>query len=163
VPVLERNLHRHAALSPAHVDERAVLPPWERLRHSAPRAQAQPSHGLEKSPEFLRIAIDCFKEVTSLFSLVLWHAGAEALSERIPEAEEPLVRHFEDAADVSWLISVEEEIGLRRVAVLAGFPVEHAERHERVQEILDAPFVDAHGYSERVFVPGPLGKFGEEP
>jgi hypothetical protein len=93
----------------------------------------------------------------------LRRAGAEAFSERIPEAKEPLVRHFKNAADVSCLVAVEEEIGLRRVAVLAGFSVEHAERHERVQEILDAPFVDAHGYSERVFVPGPLGKFGEEP
>ncbi len=77
-----------------------------------------------------------------VLDLVLRLAGFQRRAEIVPVAEEPRVQHLQHAAHVAGLVLVEERRGVRRVAVLArgavADAVEEPERHERVEEIVDA-------------------------
>ena len=67
-----------------------------------------------------------------------------------PERIQPLVRHFQNAADVGRLLPVEKEIGLGGVRILVARAREKAERDQRVEEVARRARVQAQTPAERL-------------
>ena len=129
--------HRRPALGAADIDERLDLVPRKQRRHRVRRRQADPGHPAQEALQDLRVGIDDREQVfAAVLGLVLRQAGLQRLGQPVPEPVEPLVGHFQDAADIAGLGPIQVQRGLRRIGVGAGrIPVQHAERHQRVEEV----------------------------
>jgi hypothetical protein len=143
VLVGERDLYRDATLRTSDVDHRLVALPREGGGDRPRRARAETAHRLEEAAQPGRLGIERLEEVAPRLGLVLRHAGAQSLGERVPEPEEARVHHLEDPPEVGRLAAIEEQIGGGGVRVLAALALEHPQRHERVEEVARAALVQA--------------------
>src|SRR5262249_39546559 len=87
-----------------------------------------------------------------VLGLVLGLAGAQRILEVVPEAEEAIVVHLEEPAQVVLAAAHQESGALGGVRVVwAGpgpFPLEHAERHQRIDEVRDGTGMEAETLPE---------------
>src|SRR5262249_20341571 len=125
-------------------------------------AEAEAGHGLEELAEARRVFVEVREEVAALLGLVLRSPRPQGLRERAPEAIEACVRHLEKPADVRGLGAIEEEAGLGRVAVHVAASLEHAERHQRVEEVARAARVETEARAQRLALEGLRGEHGED-
>ena len=88
-------------------------------------------------------------------------AGPDGGGQGAPESIQAVVRHFENAADITWLRLVEKEIGIRSVLIDPPFPLEKPEGDERVEEVPRAARVQPEATLEGFEIRGMAGEFGE--
>ncbi|TKS61702.1 MAG: hypothetical protein EWM72_00450 [Nitrospira sp.] len=89
-------------------------------------------------------------------------AGAETFGERAPESIEPRVTHFEYAADVRGLGSVEKQRRLRRIGIALAGSFQHAQRNQRIEEIPRAAGMKLEPLGQRGRVERPFGQLREQ-
>ncbi len=77
-------------------------------------------------------------------------------------AEESRAGHFEDAADVSRLIAIEEEIGLGGVGVSGDGPGEEAESDEGIEEIAGGTGMETEAHGEGLEFLRAMRELGED-
>ena len=100
------------------------------------RTGTDPTHRAQKPSQLPRIGIQCRKDIfSSAFALVLQLTGAQGLRKRSPEAIEPGICHFKNAADIGWLSSIEKQVGVYGVAVDAVLALQQLERDQRIKEV----------------------------
>jgi hypothetical protein len=157
----ERHLDRYAALRAPDIDERPPRRPGKLLGDGLRGAHADARHGLEELFEAGRVAVENREEVSSRLHLVLRPAGAQAVGERTPKRVQPRVRHLEHPADVRGPGAVEEHARLRRVRIAAILTVEHAERHERIEEVPGAAWMQLQALAECLRVKSTPRELGE--
>src|SRR5262245_60583360 len=80
-------------------------------------AHLHAAHGVHELPQALWIAVELPEEILALFRFVLLLARAQGRAELGPETVEPVVRHLQDAAEVTGFLLVQEEVRFRAVAV----------------------------------------------
>ena len=78
-----------------------------------------------------------------MLGLVLRPASFQRLRQVTPERIEPGVGHLQQSADIGLLVAIEEEIGGRGIGVGAAAPLQHAERHQGIQEVVRAAPAEA--------------------
>jgi hypothetical protein len=79
-----------------------------------------------------------------------------------PKRVEPVVRHFQYAANIGWLAAVEEYVCRRSIGVATVAAFEKAERDSRIEKIKRRPGMQADASAERVERFGSVGQFGED-
>ncbi len=89
--------------------------------------------------------------------LVLRVPGAKGFSQTAPERVQAVVGHLQDAPDVRRLVTVQKELGSRRVPVDAVFSLEHAQGNERIHEVVSRSFVKTQASLDSRKVFGVLG------
>jgi hypothetical protein len=150
----------------AEVGEGLVLPPWERRRDGPRRRQADARHGAEEHLEPPRVGVDGLERIgATAAGLVLRRAGDQRFREIAPEAVQAPVHHLEDAADVRRLGAIEIVLRLGRVGIpTVRQPLQHAERHEGIEEVARGALMQADAPADLVEACRPgLGQDREHP
>src|SRR4029079_19112854 len=95
--------------------------------------------------------------------LVLRLPVLKPLRQPAPEPVEALIGHLQNAADIAGLGAVEVVVGFRRVAIGAlRIALQHAERHQRIEEVADAARMQLEAALQLRRVCGFLGELGED-
>ena len=148
VRVCETHLHGQTALRCANVGERLVVPPREFLGDGNGRTHADAGHGLEEAGKPVRISVQARKEVATLLGLVLRSPSFQRLRQATPEWIEPGVGHLQQSAHIGLLVAIEEEISSRGIGISSAAPLQHAERHQGIQEVARAAPAEAKAIAE---------------
>ena len=162
-----RDGNREDAVGAADVAQGLVVGEVEFFGKHFTVGELEALHGVQEGFEHGRVAVKRFKDGSAgVFDFVLRLAGAEPFGQVAPEAVEPRVAHFKEAADVTGLIAVEVEIGGFGVAVLGRVPAtvlfEKADSHQCVKEVHRAAGVKSEGLAQLGFCLGAFGQFGED-
>ena len=90
--------------------------------------------------------------------------GSPVRSPSVRSAQKPYSRMLEipKTAAVRRLGPVQEEVGFGSVRILAVVPLQHAERHQRVEEIAGAARMDAQALHKRFGVQRAVGQFSKQ-
>ena len=132
----ERHLRREIALRRSHVDEAAILAPGKLLGDGEIGPAAHTRHGPQEFLEPRRVRVERGEQrLTATLQFVLGQPGPQTLSQPAPEPVEPVVRHFENAADVRGFALVEEALGRRRVAIDPVDTIQEAHGDERIEKV----------------------------
>jgi hypothetical protein len=149
VSVSPRDLDRQPALSTADIGKGLVLAPGEGCRDGPRSREADARHGTQEQLEPGRVGVHGREQVgLAVLGLVLGQAGLERVREVAPEAVQAPIHHLEDATHVGRLGAVEIELGFGGIGVApVREPLEHAERHKRVQEVMSTTLVEAQVFT----------------
>ena len=157
-----RDFDRHGALGAADIDEGLVVAPGKFRGDRLSRRAAHPGHRFHERAQRLRVLRKRLEKAAAGFRLVLRLAGAKALGQRAPETVEPGVAHLQKAADIARLGAIEKEIGFRRVGIASVLALQHAERHQGVEEIPGGALVNFQPRGQCVGIERALCKLGEK-
>src|SRR5215471_20624284 len=104
----KRNLDRYTALSTTDIYETFVLGPREFQRQRLGSTHAEAGHCEQKLFQSGGVGVKRSEKVFPSLSLVLQLAGFEASGQVAPKTVKACVTHFQIAADIARLSSVEE-------------------------------------------------------
>ena len=144
--VVLRYLHRQHARRSADINQCFETREVKLLRQRREIWCRNAGHGVDELFQLNRICIQCFEDRTArMFDFVLWLASGQCLFEVCPEAIEPVVRHFQQAAHVLRFVFIKEQIRFRRIEIdrrfKQAFPAQKAKSHQCIQEVIDAAVV----------------------
>jgi hypothetical protein len=77
-------------------------------------------------------------------------------------AKQPRVTHFQDAANVTRLISVKKKMGLGRVGIFVVVTFQEAQRDKRIQKITDAALMQAEPLAKCFSIERSRREFGKQ-
>ena len=126
-------------------------------------AHADARHGVKELLEPVGVLVERGEEVLADLRFVLRMAGAQGFGERSPEGVQAGVGHLQQPTDVGRFVAVEEEIGGGRVAIVAIDMLEHVERDERVEEVVNAAGVELEVSCDGLGAARSRSEVGEEP
>src|SRR5262249_13638417 len=87
---------------------------------------------------------------SAAFDLVLRLARAQRLGQMSPEGIEAMVGHFQNAADVRRLGTIQEQAGLDGIGVMIPVTRQEAEGHQRVEKIARRSWMEPHARAETI-------------
>jgi hypothetical protein len=141
---------------------RTVAIPRKLRRDGQVRPATHAGHGAQELPELRGVGIQRGERIKSALRLVLRFTAAQRRGEIAPVGIEPVVRHFENAADVGRLGLVEEQAGFRRVPIDAVVSLQKPEGDQGVEKVARRPRVQAEAVAHRLQIARLFGEFGEE-
>ena len=151
----------------ADVTDRRVPREVDLLGEGVEVARGDARHGAHELLEARRVAVELLEHPgTRALDLVLRLACLQRFGQVAPERIEPGVGHLEEATDVGRALLVQERRRLRRVAIPSVVAVavapEEPERHECVEEVVDAAPVQAKASAELFTAHGLVTELGEQ-
>ena len=124
--------------------------------------QGQAGHGLHKTAQEIRRAVDRAEEVAPVFRLILRPTGAQCLGEPAPERVESGVEHIEIVANILRLAAHQKGVGLRRIGIRLARTRQHAEGDESIEEVPGGTRMEVEACGQGVAVQGARGEYCEE-
>src|SRR4051794_37879292 len=80
----------------------------------------------------------------------------------VPESVEPGVRHLQHAAEIARLVAIEEELRVRRIAIVVLRPMQEPQRHQGIQEVAGGAGMQPQSAGEFMEIRRTTGEFGED-
>jgi len=99
---------------------------------------------------------------SAVLGLVLRLAAAQRLGQMAPERIEAPIGHLQQPTDIRRLGPIEIDVRFRRIGVFTRAHLQHAKRHQRIEEIARAALVQAEFFPQGVMAQRTLGQRREK-
>src|SRR5215472_4267578 len=121
-----------------------------------------PGHRAEEQAQSIGIRVECSKQIFGTFDFILGLSGLERFAQGGPKTVTPRVPHLEEASAVGRFGAVQVKVGIRGIRIKLAAPFEHPQRHQRIQEIVNATRMEPKVLADLLCIQWAFSEFREK-